>query len=40
MGAADIINPNGGISAVTGESAYVGPNPDIVTHVYGAVALL
>ena len=40
MGAADIINPNGGISAVTGKSAYVGPDPDIVTHIYGAAALL
>jgi hypothetical protein len=40
MGAADIINPNGGISPVTGKSAYIGPDPDLVTHLYGSVALL
>ena len=40
MGAADIINPNAGISAVTGKSAYVGPNPEFVTHFYGFVSLL
>jgi len=39
MGAADIINPNAGISAVTGKSAYIGPNPEIVTHLYGLAAL-
>ena len=39
MGAADIINPNAGISAVTGKSAYIGPNPDVVTHLYGIAAL-
>jgi F0F1-type ATP synthase assembly protein I len=40
MGAADIINPNAGISAVTGESAYVGPNPEFVTHFYGLVSII
>jgi len=39
MGAADIINPNSGISN-EGESAYVGPNPELMTHLYGAAALL
>ena len=40
MGAADIINPNAGISALTGKSAYIGPDPDVVTHLYGIAALL
>ena len=40
MGAADIINPNAGISAVTGKSAYIGPDPDVVTHLYGIAALM